>query len=170
MNWLSIVLAVLILGVAVVQALRGFGRAAGDALGLYAALFLAGWLSEPLAGAVHFHSGAAINHSYAFVLLFLVLGGLSLGLSRYIYHLTPISAGMFDRVLGFVCGLAAGMIVAHSLVSGMVMADPSGRQETALVTNGFVSNEMLDFPTYHSVLESLTGTTAYHRELSNVGG
>lgn len=170
MNWLSIILAALILGVAVLQAIRGFGRAAGDALGLYAALFLAGWLSEPLAGAVHFHSGAAINHSYAFVLLFLALGGLALGLSRYAYHLTPISAGMFDRLLGAFCGLAAGMIAAHCLVSGMVMADPSGRQETALVTEGFVSNEMLDFPTYHAILESLTGTTAYRRELPNVGG
>ncbi len=168
MSWLDYVLIFLIAGTVALEMFRGFGRSVFDALLLYAAIFSANVLSLPLAMHVRFHSGAAINHSYAYVLLLVVFGVLALGLSRFVYSMTLINTGMFEWLLGIGCGIAAGMMIAHSIVHAMDMADPSQTGNGRLIATGPVTHEMLDFTTYHSVLETLTGVQAYRRSLPNV--
>ena len=165
MNWLDIVLILVIGGVAIVQMVRGFGRAAFDALLLYAALWGADAASLPLARQVHLANGAAVNHADADALLLVVFGAASLGLSRWVYGMTLFDAGMFDGLLGLASGVVAGMIAAHGIVHVLAMADPNETGNALLVAKSVVGNEMLDFPTYHSVMDTVTGASTYRREL-----
>jgi uncharacterized membrane protein required for colicin V production len=170
MSWLDYFLMILMAGIIALEMFRGFGRSVFDALLLYAALFAANALSLPLATHVHFHSGAAVNHSYAYVLLIVVFGVLALALSRFVYNMTLINTGMFEWLLGIGCGIAAGMMIAHCIVHTMDMADPDQTGNGRLVANGPVTHEMLDFDTYHSVLETMTGIQSYRRSLPDVSG
>lgn len=171
MNWLDIVLLLLITGVAVVGLARGFGRAALDALGLYAALWLAHALAPRLAAQVAFApESAAVNLSLSLGLLFGIFAALCLLASWYIDGMTQMSAGPFDKLFGLVAGCGAGLILAHLLVSVMVTADPKRQASAALVHQGTVGTEMYAFPSYHNAVDMLTGVAAYRREMPNVAG
>lgn len=170
MNWLDLVLGLVIIGFAAVEMFRGFGKAALDALFLYGALWAADQAAPALAVRVTLGSGAAVNHADADALLFLIFGLISLGCSRWVYGMTLIDLGMFDKLLGMVSGIVAGIIVAHGIVHPVAMADPKGNAGAALVASSTVGNEMLDFPTYHSVMNTITGANTYRQDLpSGVG-
>lgn len=171
MNWLDIVLVVLIMGVAVLGGIRGFGRTAFDALGLYAALWIAFTLTPLLAVRFTLHAGGAgVNQSWAFGLLFLVFGALMIGLSWYVYGMIHMDAGLFDKLLGIAAGIGVGMILAHSIVWALVTGDPRLQASAVLVAQGSVGHEMYSFANYHSVIDNVTGISAYRRELPDYGG
>ena len=171
MNWLDILLLALIAGAAGLGLKRGFGRASFDALGLYAALWLASFLTPLLASRVTLNAGgAAMNRSWAFGLLFVLLGAFCLGIAWYCHGMTHFEAGLFDKLFGLVGGIAAGMILAHGLVSTLVKSDPQREASAALVSSGTVGSELYSFPAYHSAMDTITGATSYRRELPNVGG
>ncbi len=170
MSWLDVVLILVIGGCAVVEMARGFGRAAFDALLLYAALWSAEAAALPLARQVHLANGAAVNHADAYAILLVVFGSTALGLSRFVYGMTLFDAGMFDSLLGLAAGIAAGMVAAHGIVHALDMADPNGTAGAALVASSLVGREMLNFPTFHSVMDTVTGATTYRRELPNANG
>jgi len=171
MNWLDILLLLLIAGAGALGLTRGFGRAALDALGLYGALWLASALAPLLAAHLSLHAGGAgVNRSWAFGLLFLTSGALCLGIAWYCHSLTQFHTGLFDKLFGLAGGVAAGMIVAHGLVSTLVTADPQRVASAAPVRQGAVGTELYSFPAYHSVIDTITGATTYRRELPDVGG
>ena len=117
MNWLDITLGVLIVALAVVGLVRGFGKTVFDALALYAALWLASTLAPVLAAHLSLHAGTpGVNQSWAFGSLFVgSSAGMLLGVSWYVFGMTQLNAGMFDKLLGMVAGVAAGMILAHTV-------------------------------------------------------
>ena len=170
MNWLDLVLTLVIGGIAVAEMVRGFGRAALDALLLYAALWAASAVYLPLGAQVHLANGAAVNHADIFALLLIVFGGTALGISRFLYGMTLFDAGMFESLLGLGAGAVAGMIAAHGIVRAVALADPSGTAGAALVAGSCIGHEMLDFPTFHAVMNTLTGATSYRRELPSLAG
>ena len=171
MNWLDILLLLLIVCVALIGMVRGFGRTAFDALGLYGALWLAAALAPLLAARLSLHAGGAdVNRSWAFGLLFALLSAVCLGIAWYCHGLTQFQAGMFDKLLALGAGAAAGTILAHVLVSAIVTADPRQEASAALVGQGTVGTELYSFPTYHSAINTITGAGTYRRELPNVGG
>ena len=161
----------LVLGVvAFSQMVRGFGRAVFDALLLYGALYAAEYEARPLAAQVCLVHGAAVNHADLYALLLVVFGALALALSSFVYGLTLMDLGMFDKLLGLCAGVAAGMMIAHGIVHAMAMADPDGSAGAATVASSTVGNEMLDYPGYHAVMDTITGATSYHREFTDVSG
>lgn len=165
MTWLDIILGVLLVGVAVVEMCRGFGRSIFDALALYGAL----WLSDAATRFIPAGS-TPLSHGCLFGLLFLTFGALSIVVSRIVYHATLVHTGMFEGLLGAVAGVAVGMILAHGLVRTVILSDTAGQSGARLVSESFLGSEMLSFTTYHSVLETLTGITNTHRALPNVAG
>lgn len=172
MNWLDILSGVILAAALVAGAIRGFGKTALDALGLYAALWGAAFLAPILASHVRFQAGGAgLNESWALTLLFLVFGAAMLTASWYVNSMTQWNAGMFDKLLGLAAGGGLGLIVAHMLVSTLVMGGAVGDgQQEASATLGTVSTELYDFPTYHAVMNTITGAGTYRRELPNVSG
>ncbi|MBV9850919.1 MAG: hypothetical protein JO250_14700 [Armatimonadetes bacterium] len=170
MNWLDLVLILVIGGAVVLEMVRGIGRAAFDALLLYAALWGADAAALPLAARVHLADGAAVNHADIYALLLVTFGVAALGVARFLYGMTQFDAGMFEALLGLGAGAATGMIAAHGIVRALAMADPTGTAGAATVAGSFVGHEMLTFPTYHAVMDTVTGATSYRRELPDLGG
>ena len=171
MNGLDIGLLVLIVAIGVVGLVRGFGRTMLDTLALYAGLWAASTAAPLLAARISLHAGGAgINESWAFVLLFLAFGALLLGVSWYVYGLTQFDAGMFDKLLGLAVGLAAGMIVAHSIVTAMVTADPNCVASAAMVSSGTVGSELYSFSNYHATMDAITGVKTYMRDGPSMAG
>ena len=168
MNGLDIGLLVLIGIVGVVGLVRGFGRTLLDALALYGALWAASLAAPLVAARLSLHAGgAAINHSWAFALLFLVCGALLLGVSWYVYGMTQFDAGMFDKLLGLAAGLAAGVIVSHAVVNTLVTADPYCVAAAAPVSSGTVGSELYSFSSCHALVDTITGSKTYLRDASN---
>jgi uncharacterized membrane protein required for colicin V production len=165
MHWLDLILILVICGFAAVEMARGFGKAAFDALFLYAALWCADAAAPLVGNTLKFGGGAAANHADADALLFVVFGLMALGISRFLYRYTEIDLGMFDKLLGLTAGLVAGVVVAHAMVRPMAMADPSGKNGAAVVASSAVGHELLDFPAYHSLLNTFTGANTYRRSL-----
>jgi uncharacterized membrane protein required for colicin V production len=165
MNWLNLVLILIIGGFAAFEMIRGFGKGVIDALLLYAALFAADFAAPNLAKQVHFADGAAANHADADAALLIVFSVLSLFFSRWVWGMTMIDLGMFEKLMGLCTGLAAGVIVAHGVVHSIAMADPSGEHGAALVASSTVGNEVLDFPTYHAMMQTVTGANSYRQDL-----
>ena len=170
MDWLDLVLILVIGGIATAGMVRGFGRASLDALLLYAALWGANAAYLPLAAQVHLANGAAVNHADVYALLLVAFGAGALGISRFLYGMTLLDTGMFEGLLGLGAGVAAGMIAAHGIAHAVAMADPNGTAGAALVAASFVGREMLSFPTFHSLMDTLTGATSYHRSLPTLDG
>ena len=172
MNWLDIFSGLIIAAGLIVGMVRGFGKTGLDALALYAALWIASLLAPLLASHISFHAGGAgLNESWALGLLFFVIGGLLVGASWYVHGMTQWNAGMFDKLLGLCAGATVGMILAHTLVAGLVMGGAvSDSQQEASSSLGTVSGELYDFPAYHSVMNTITGAGTYRRELPNIGG
>ena len=168
MNSLDVGLLVLIVAVGVIGLVRGFGRTALDALGLYAGLWAASLAAPLVAARISLHAGgAAINQSWAFALLFLVFGTLLLGASWYVYGLTQFDAGMFDKLLGLAAGLSGGVIVSHAIVSMLVIGDPRCTASAAPVRAGTVGSELYSFSGCHAVLDLVTGSKTYMRNSSD---
>ena len=171
MNGLDIGLLALIVIIGVVGLVRGFGRTLLDTLALYAGLWGASLAAPLLAARLSLHAGGAgVNQSWAFGLLFLVFGALFLGVSWYVYGMTQFDAGLFDKLLGLAAGLAAGVIVAHSIVAAMVTADPMCVASAASVRSGTVGSELYSFSQYHAVMDTITGVKTYMRDGSAMAG
>ncbi len=166
MNALDFTLGLLLAAVTVVQTARGFGRAVLDALALYAALWLASTLATPLAALLP--SGTADALACAYGVLLVSCGAGCLLLSRWAYSMTLVHTGMFEGLLGMAAGAACGMMAAHGIARALTLADPAGQGSALLVQNGFLAHEMLSFPTYHAVLNTLTGITSSQRQLPDV--
>ena len=153
-NALDIVLALVILTAAVVQAVRGFGRAVWDAGLLWGALALANLVSPLLGG---------VPLAYGVVLV--VFGALALLLSRWLYSVTQGHAGAFNGLLGLAAGLAAGVMLAHGTVRILSATGGMGR---AQVAESPLGSEMLTFQTFHATLQNLQAETLSQRPLPDV--
>jgi len=169
MNLLDMIAGLILAGGMAVGLVRGFGKTAFDAIALYAAL----WASSALAPVIvsHFHHSAGVggvasaDEGWVLGLLFCLLGGLMLGVSWYTEGMTLWNAGIFDKLLGLCAGFGIGAILAHTLITcvvlGRVGSDPDQEASTSL---GSVSSEFYNFTTYHAVLDTITGAKTYRNE------
>jgi len=176
MNWLDTLLLLLLAGASLLGMARGFGRAAFDALGLYAALCLASFLAPMLAAHLTLTAntltanGAAENRGLALGILFVLCGALFLGVAWYCHGLTRFEAGLFDKLFGLAGGAAMGVILAHGLVATLVTADPQRLASAACVSRSAVGAEVYSFPSYHSAIDAITGAASTRRGLPDVAG
>lgn len=169
MNWLD-VLVVMIIGVAVItETIRGFGRAAFDALALYGVLWLASWAAAPVSKVLPISGSHEMALAAAYGIVAVAGGVLGLILSHVAYGSLLLNAGMFDHFLGLIAGIAVGVMLSHGLTRSVAYADAGVDGSSQVVSSGVVSSELYDFHGYHAVLDQLTGAVSYHREL-NPGG
>ena len=156
MGTFDIVLAAIIILATAIEAFRGFGRAVFDCLGLYMALIIAHCAYLPLSAAVHFHSGAADNHAAAYTLIFALSGIAMLCTSRWVYGTLLYNAGVFDQLLGVGAGIVLGVMIAHGVTNSIALTDPTGNGQVASYTDTPLSNEILNFTSYHHFMQSIS--------------
>jgi len=156
MSGFDIVLVFVILAAGVIEAIRGFGRAVFDCIGLYLALLGANLVYPPLAGSVHFHVGAADNQACAYGIALFVFGIAMLFVSRFVYGTVLYSAGVFDQLLGVAAGLVLGLMIAHGVTRAISLTDPSGQGRVASYTDTAFSDEILNFTSYHRLMADIT--------------
>lgn len=166
MNWVDVLVILTLVAAVIVETMRGFGRAAFDALALFGVLWLASTAAAPFSKILPLSSDPSVAKAYAYGIL--AVGGtvLGLGLSHFAYQSMLLNAGMFDHFLGLVLGVLVGMMFCHGIVRTMAMSDPKGEGSAAVVMAGPVASEMYDFHNYHSVVDEITGAANYHRELN----
>lgn len=152
MNWVDIVVLILIGCAAATEAKRGFGLALFTLVGAFISLELSLIWSGPFSKSLRLLAQPGPNKALALGIIFL---GLMLVFTLLIYLLHPdtfLSLDPFDNLLGAVCGIASGWILAYVFLMGVGFW---GAKD--LVQSSMFAPEILHFETYHRILSSLRG-------------
>ncbi len=160
-NWIDVSIAVIFIGIGALEAKRGFGRALFDTAAALVALRAAFELNRPLARAVHLSADPYMNQAAVYAICFAALAAVLLYLGKLLYDITLVTAGVFDPVLGGMCGLAIAVIASHALVRTIALGSGGGDAVPAAIGASVFGMELLRFDTYHQVLEFLYN---FHRE------
>ncbi len=155
MTWFDIVGILLIILIAWLESLRGFGRALFDAVGGVVALKAAPEMAGPLARMMPVMSGAGQNEAFWLAASFLLLVLFILLASRIVYNSTLLSLDFLDPLVGGVLGVVAGIIVAFIFLRVLQLGYGGGQQGKVLL-DSFVGQELLKLRTYHTVVDALS--------------
>ncbi len=169
MSGLDIVLGGLIMAAVIIEGFRGFGRAGFDALALFGALFLAAVSYQPLAANLHLVSGAGANEAACYGMCFGIYAVLALVLSHFIHGALLLNLGMFDHLMGVAAGVFVGVMLAHGIVRSFDILSITTSQPS-IVASSAIGPEVLNFTTYHSVMDtmySMTGGPSVRKVATN---
>jgi uncharacterized membrane protein required for colicin V production len=154
MTWMDAIALVLIVVIAWLESVRGFGRAIFDFVGCLIALKIATFVAKPLAGTVPLLQPEAMAEGFWMATVFLILVVLIVIATKYIYESTLLSLDVMDPVVGGLLGVGSGIIVAHIFLRVLMTA--YGDTEFAkTVLSSFVGQELIAFRTYHHVVTVL---------------
>ena len=154
MNWFDVVAILLVLLVAWIESLRGFGRAIFDFVGALIALRIAIFAGKPLATAVPLLQPEAHSEALWMGATFVLLTVLIIIATKYIYETTLLSLDVLDPIVGGLFGLGSGIIVAHLFMRSLLTAY-AGTDFATVVLNSFMGQELITFRTYHIVVQAL---------------
>jgi len=155
MNWVDLVALVIIVGIAFLESRRGFGLALFDLIGAIIASKLAISFYEAAGKALPFNLKAQDAQGFWIILMFLILGALVLLASRFLYSTTLLSLDVMDPVVGAILGIASGIITAHIILRGMVLAAAGTPFETELAGT-FAVIQLVDQTGFKALMEVLT--------------
>jgi uncharacterized membrane protein required for colicin V production len=154
MNWFDIVAILIIVAIAWLESIRGFGRALFDLIGAIIAMKVAGVLAGPLAAAAPIATEPNPSEAFWLAIVFFFLIILVVIATKLIYDSTLLSLDILDPVVGAVFGLVSGIIVAHVFIK-MLEVGYAGTDFSTVVVNSFMGQELLQFRTYHRVATAL---------------
>jgi uncharacterized membrane protein required for colicin V production len=154
MNWFDIVAILIVVAIAWLESVRGFGRALFDLIGAIIAMKVAGVLSGPLAAAAPIATEPKPSEAFWLAIVFVFLIILVVVATKLIYDSTLLSLDVLDPVVGAVFGLASGIMVAHVFMR-MLEVGYAGTDFATIVANSFMGQELLALRTYHRVATAL---------------
>jgi len=154
MNWFDVVALLIIIGIAWLESVRGFGRALFDLIGAIIATKLAFILSGPLAAAAPIATEPDPSEAFWLAIVFVFLVILVVIATKLIYDSTLLSLDVLDPVVGALFGIVSGMMVAHVFLK-MLEVGYAGTDFSTVVVNSFMGQELLEFRTYHRVVTAL---------------
>ena len=154
MTWFDIVGILLILLIAWLESIRGFGRALFDTVGGVIALKAAPEMAGPLARMMPVMSKTGPNEAFWLAVSFLLLVLFVLLASRFVYNSTLLSLDYLDPFVGAVLGVVAGIIVAFIFLRVLQLGYGGGEQGKILL-DSFVGQELLNLRSYHTVVGTL---------------
>ncbi|MFB3882287.1 MAG: CvpA family protein [Armatimonadota bacterium] len=154
MTWMDAIALVLVVVVAWMESVRGFGRAIFDFVGCLIAVKVATFVAGPLAGAAPILQAEKTAEGFWIAAVFVVLVVLVIIATKFIYESTLLSLDVLDPVVGGLLGVGSGIIVAHVFLRVLMTA--YGDTEFAkIVLGSFVGQELIAFRTYHRVVIAL---------------
>ena len=154
MIWIDVVALLMIVTIAWLESVRGFGHALFDLVGALIALRVAIFLSAPLADAAPVMQPPAQAEAFWLATIFLILIALTIIATKFIYDSTLLSLDVLDPVVGALCGLASGIMVAHILLR-MVHVAYADTEFAQVLMDGFMAKELLEFRSYHAFVTAL---------------
>jgi uncharacterized membrane protein required for colicin V production len=154
MNWFDGVAILLIIVIAWVESMRGFGRAIFDFVGGLIALKVSIFVSRPLAEAAPLMASEAGGEAFWMAMVFLILVVLIVVATKFIYETTLMSLDVLDPVVGGILGVASGCVVAH-LFLRVMLAAYADTDFANVVLHSFVGQEIIAFRSYHRVVQGL---------------
>jgi uncharacterized membrane protein required for colicin V production len=154
MTWFDVVAMMLILLIAWLESVRGFGRAIIDFAGGLVAVKITPVIAMPLAKSIPIIGAEGPNHAFWFATIFIVLATLTVVASWLIYQSTLLSLEYLDPIFGAVLGIGSGVILAFVFLRMLQLDYGTSQQATALV-NSFAGEELLQFQAYHRALEAM---------------
>ncbi len=154
MTWFDAVAILLIIAIAWLESMRGFGRAIFDFVGGLIALKISIFVARPLAQAAPLMRSEASAEAFWMAMIFIVLAVLIVVATKFIYETTLLSLDVLDPVVGGVLGVAIGVIIAHLFLRAM-MAAYADTEFANTVLNSFVGQEIVAFRSYHRLVQAL---------------
>jgi len=154
MNWFDVVAILLVILVAWLESIRGFGRAIFDFVGALIALRIAIFVAKPLAQAVPLLQPEAHAEAFWLSLSFLVLAVLIVVATKFVYETTLLSLDVLDPIVGGLLGIGTGIIVAHLFMRSILVAY-AGTDFGTVVLNSFMGQELITFRGYHLAVQAL---------------
>jgi membrane protein required for colicin V production len=135
MNWLDVVLVIIVAGSIVTSFRKGFSREIIGMVAVVLAIVLGIWFYG-MAGALFlpYLSSPAAAHLAGFVVVFggvLLLGALVSAIVGKFLKVTGLS--IFDRLLGAGFGLVRGLLIAVSLILGIMAFSNNGHPPSSVV-------------------------------------
>lgn len=154
MTWFDIVGILLILIIAWLESIRGFGRALFDMAGAIIALKAAPEMAGPLAKMMPVMGSASGNEAFWLATSFLLLALFTLLAARVVYQSTLLSLDYLDPVVGALFGLVSGIVTTFIFLRVLQLGYGASEQATLLL-NSFVGQEILKLRSYHHVVTAL---------------
>jgi len=153
-TWLDPVVILLVVIIAWLESIRGFGRSIFDLVGALLSVKLAAFLAPTLGDMAPISQSSGGAEAFWLSVTFVVFAGLTILVSRLIYQTTLLSLDVLDPVVGAVLGALSGMVVAHVFLKTILLAY-ADTEFADVVLGGFVGQELLQFRTYHNVVRAL---------------
>ena len=154
MSWIDVVALLVVVLLAWLESIRGFGRAIFDFVGALIALKIATFTAKPLAEAAPLLQPEGHAEGLWMAVVFLVLVVLIIIATKYIYETTLLSLDVLDPVVGGLLGAGSGIIVAH-LFLRVLLATYADTEFAKVVLATFMGQEVIAFRTYHHVVTVL---------------
>lgn len=146
MTWVDIVVVVLCVGIALLEARRGFFAAALNLAALIAVAGVAVKFSGQLT--------ASLSPGVAFLVLYVLLGAAAVTGANFASHALKLDIGPFDHALAGAVGIASGVAVSYALCEFLNLS--AGGTHPA-VAGSLLGAQVHEFRAYHSVLNFLRG-------------
>jgi uncharacterized membrane protein required for colicin V production len=153
-TWFDIVVILLVILIAWVESVRGFGRALLDFVGALISLRVALFLAPTLARAAPVVQPTSHAEAFWMVMVFVVLAALTVIAGKYVYESTLLSLDVLDPIVGGILGTATGLLVGHLFLRMLLIA--YGETEfAAVLTSSFTGQELVEFRSYLRVVTAL---------------
>lgn len=159
MIWLDVVIAAMIVGMAALEAKRGFGRAVFDCGAIMIALGVAPKMHIPLAHHLDVLRSPQANSAFIYTAVVVVSGAVLWLVAKTAYESTQLSLDHFEIPLGAVVGIVIGAALAHALTTTIFISTNHGGYLPASLANSALGKELYGFYTYNSVIGFLKGLT-----------
>lgn len=144
MQWFDWMTLAIVLGVAVVQTIRGskvdgMGLPLFDAAGLVIAAVAATKLSGGVAQALH------LEKTLVMLVLFVLLGVGAFVAGRWLFTVTEWSFGTMDGFFSFVFGVVAGWTIAHMVLRIIIESQGVTGPVGSAIGSAIVAREVFEF-------------------------
>ncbi|MEO0078717.1 MAG: hypothetical protein ABIK86_06950 [candidate division WOR-3 bacterium] len=154
MQWFDWMSLGIVVGVAIIQTVRGvkaggLGLPMYEAAGLIVAAVGATKLSGPLGESLHVRAGTTM------IVLFLVFGVLALVLGRWLFSLTGTSFQSMDGFFSFIFGIVAGWTIAHMVLRIIIESQGTNGAVASMAATSPVVREVYLFHTWNKILSLL---------------
>ncbi|MEO0079995.1 MAG: hypothetical protein ABIK44_04900 [candidate division WOR-3 bacterium] len=154
MQWFDWMSLAIVLGVAIIQTIRGqkaggMGLPLFEGIGLVAAAALSTTLANGISQAI------GISKPVVLLVLFLVFGILAFVFGRWLFGLTGWSFQSLDGFFSFVFGFAAGWAIAHMVLRIIIESQGMNGALATAIPNAPIAREVYTFRTWNALLNLL---------------